>query len=78
MSPDKIFRLTHWDVNNEQQHGDWYEQKVGDQEIMEWMFEETYRQDPNVLLFLNDFAVVRDGQQTVVRVYFTSYAFAYF
>jgi GH35 family endo-1,4-beta-xylanase len=51
-------RVKHWDVNNENIHGDWYEQTTGDPNITMKMFHDAHAVDPNVKLFLNDFGVM--------------------
>ncbi|ESO88545.1 hypothetical protein LOTGIDRAFT_125612, partial [Lottia gigantea] len=50
--------LEHWDVNNENVHGNYYEERTGDVNITQWMFREIHKRDPDVKLFLNDFSVV--------------------
>lgn len=61
-------RLPHWDVNNENVHGDFYAQKLHDPDITVWMFNEAHNADPNSLLFLNDYNVVSQNEATVVII----------
>ncbi|XP_069134875.1 uncharacterized protein [Argopecten irradians] len=57
-------RLKHWDVNNEALHDDFYERKTGNVDITMDMFRDVNTADPDVKLFLNDFAVVNRGVYT--------------
>ncbi|ESO88542.1 hypothetical protein LOTGIDRAFT_125701, partial [Lottia gigantea] len=52
--------LEHWDVNNENVHGNYYEERTGDVNITQWMFREIHKRDPDVKLFLNDFGIVNE------------------
>ncbi|CAH1789624.1 unnamed protein product [Owenia fusiformis] len=54
-------RLAHWDVYNEALHGFFFEDKTRDVNIILEMFRETREVDPGVKLFLNDYAVSREG-----------------
>ena len=58
--------LVHWDVNNEQLHGDFYEQKTRDTNITSQIFQEVKARDPDVTLFLNDYNIVNIGTYTQV------------
>ncbi|XP_071097775.1 uncharacterized protein [Haliotis cracherodii] len=57
-------KLQHWDVNNENLHGDFYEQKLKDPNITMWMFRETHKADPAVKLFPNDYNIVKSQLST--------------
>ena len=57
----------HWDVNNEQLHGDFYEQKTRDVNLTSQMFQEVRARDSDVKLFLNDYNIVNMGSYTQVR-----------
>ncbi|XP_046338916.2 anti-sigma-I factor RsgI6-like isoform X1 [Haliotis rufescens] len=57
-------KVEHWDVNNENVHGHFYEIGTGDANATMWMFREIHKLDPNVKLFLNDFGVVKDSHST--------------
>ena len=57
----------HWDVNNEQLHGDFYEQKTRDVNLTSQMFHEVRARDSDVTLFLNDYNIVNMGSYTQVR-----------
>ena len=57
-------------MNNEQLHGEFYETKTGDLDIMTKLFKEVKKYDENALLFLNDFAVVRSSSYTRVSLIF--------
>ena len=54
-----VQRLEHWDVNNENLHGDFYEQRTGNPNITMKMFRDIHSVDQNVKLFLNDFSIVQ-------------------
>ena len=56
----------HWDVNNEQLHGDFYEQKTGDVNVTAQIFQEVKARDSEALLFLNDYNIVNYGYYTQV------------
>ena len=51
-------RLEHWDVNNEDLHGDFFEQHTGNPNVTMQMFRDIHAVDPNVKLFLNDYAIM--------------------
>ena len=55
------FRIENWDVDNENIHGGWFEEATGDDFILDHIFQEAFRLDPTTPLFLNDFAVVNNG-----------------
>lgn len=59
-------RVEHWDVNNENIHGNFFESGTGDVNITMWMFKEVQKVDPTVKLFLNDYGVVKDRYSTQV------------
>lgn len=61
-----MFRLQHWDVNNELLHGQLYEEITGDPEFTQDIFRAVHAQDPNTKLFLNDYNVVANGGSTSV------------
>ncbi len=50
--------IVHWDVYNEQLRGAFFEKKLDNVTIMEWMFKEAHRQIPDTLLMLNDYGIV--------------------
>ncbi|XP_076077291.1 anti-sigma-I factor RsgI6-like [Mytilus galloprovincialis] len=56
--------LEHWDVNNENLHGDYFEQTTGHSDITREMFNWMHSLEPNVKLFLNDFNVVNSHLYT--------------
>ncbi|XP_052105820.1 anti-sigma-I factor RsgI6-like [Mytilus californianus] len=56
--------LEHWDVNNENLHGDYFEQKTGHLNITMEMFNWIHSLEPSVKLFLNDFGVVNSNLYT--------------
>lgn len=60
------FRLEHWDVNNENVHGNFYEEATGHVNITMDIFSAVRSMDPKPKLFLNDFAIVSSGQFTQV------------
>ncbi|XP_056006903.1 uncharacterized protein LOC125648675 [Ostrea edulis] len=51
-------RLAHWDVNNENLHGDWYERNTTDPDITPKMFQWIHSQEPETKLFLNDYSAI--------------------
>eukprot|EP00105_Crassostrea_gigas_P010616 XP_011425963.1 PREDICTED: uncharacterized protein LOC105327293 isoform X1 [Crassostrea gigas] len=57
-------KLEHWDVNNENLHGDWYERHTADPDITEKMFQWIHNQEPGVKLFLNDYQVITSSAET--------------
>jgi endo-1,4-beta-xylanase len=59
-------RVEHWDVNNEQLHETWFDAKVGDRNLLSWIFKEFHRMCPSAKLFTNDFLVFADGRMTLV------------
>ena len=65
-----LFRLKHWDVNNENLHGDFYETKLQNANITMDMFRKVHSIDPDVELFLNDFDIVTKSSHRTVVSYF--------
>ena len=61
--------MAHWDVNNEQLHGFFYETKTGDELILEHMFKILTEMDPNAQVFTNDYDIL-NGQMTQVLDHF--------
>merc|ERR1711990_1407543 len=53
-------QLTHWDVNNEMLHGEYYKKTIGGN-IRSDMFKWTKKADPNALTFVNDYEVISGG-----------------
>merc|ERR1719436_1848579 len=53
-------RLTHWDVNNEMLHGDYFERTLGNN-IRAKMFQWTKEIDPECQTFVNDYEVLSGG-----------------
>ena len=68
-------RLVHWDVDNENLHGGWFDEKTEDPDIMVQMFEEANQADPNVKLFINDFEVVNSNLRTIVSNIYTNFSY---
>ena len=62
-----LLRLEHWDVNNEDLHGDWYERHTGDPDITEKMFQWIHNQESQVKLFLNEYNIISSSTETTVR-----------
>ena len=60
------FRLVHWDVDNENLHGAWFEEATGQHDLLAQMFRDVNQVDPNVKLFINDHMVVKGSISTVV------------
>ncbi|KAK3084460.1 hypothetical protein FSP39_013920 [Pinctada imbricata] len=59
-------KLEHWDVNNENLHGDFYERHTGNPDITAQMFKWIHTQESGVKLFLNDYGVAVKSQYTTV------------
>ncbi|XP_046331187.2 endo-1,4-beta-xylanase 3-like [Haliotis rufescens] len=57
-------QLGHWDVNNELLHGQLYEEKTGDAQYSEKIYDMVHKADPVPKLFLNDYEVVAVGAVT--------------
>ncbi|CAH1790776.1 unnamed protein product [Owenia fusiformis] len=57
-------RLEHWDVNNEDLHGSFFQTKTKDPNYLATIFRETRDVDKNVKLFINDFNVVSKSEIT--------------
>ncbi|KAK7104990.1 hypothetical protein V1264_019621 [Littorina saxatilis] len=53
--------LEHWDVNNENLHGTWYQDTLHDPDYDLELFNMTHHIDSHVKLFLNDYSVVSGG-----------------
>lgn len=58
-------RLIHWDIDNENLHGGWFEETTGIHNLQAQMFIDVNKVDPTAKLFINDYDVVRDGILTV-------------
>ena len=58
----------HWDVDNENLHGAWFEETTGQHDLLAQMFTDVNQVDPNVKLFINDYMVVKGSISTVVSV----------
>ncbi|KAK7105079.1 uncharacterized protein [Littorina saxatilis] len=56
--------LEHWDVNNENLHGTWYQDTLHDPDYDLELFRIAHHADPNVKLFLNEYGVVAGGHST--------------
>ena len=53
-----LFRLAHWDVNNEMLAHDFYQRVYGSSRIRDDMFLRARARDPGSKLFLNDYNVI--------------------
>ena len=58
--------LEHWDVNNENLHGQWYQNQLNDRDYDLELFRMMYQADSYPKLFLNDYEVVGSGAATNV------------
>lgn len=56
--------LEHWDVNNENLHDQWYENRLMDRDYDLELFRVMHQIDPYPKLFLNDYGVVATGATT--------------
>ena len=54
-------------MNNENLHGQWYQDRLHDPDYNLELFRIAHHADPNVKLFLNDYSVVAYGSSTSVR-----------
>ena len=71
--------MVHWDVNNEYEHSKWFEEKLEDPFIMDWMFREINKRDKNSLLFLNEYQILNNGTYLqVFRLILSNIKFAEF
>ena len=57
--------IVHWDVNNEQLHGRFFEEGSGRYDVLAAMFREAHRLAPETMMFLNDFNVVNNGNSAI-------------
>ena len=53
-------------MNNENLHGQWYQDRLHDPDYNLELFRIAHQADPNVKLFLNDYSVVAGGAETNV------------
>ena len=60
--------LEHWDVNNENLHGQWFQDKLHDPSYNVQVFRIAHDADPTMKLFLNEYDVVAGGGSTNVSV----------
>ncbi|PVD25617.1 hypothetical protein C0Q70_13276 [Pomacea canaliculata] len=67
--------VQHWDVNNENLHGSWYQRTLHDINYDLELFREAHAADPNVHLFLNDYGVVMYGDSTGTVFYLRNNAY---
>ncbi|KAK3785258.1 hypothetical protein RRG08_036794 [Elysia crispata] len=58
-------KLSHWDVNNELVHGNYFERKTNDPNFTKYMFKTVHAQDPVPKLCLNEYNVVAKGEATL-------------
>ncbi|XP_025102300.1 uncharacterized protein LOC112568938 [Pomacea canaliculata] len=56
--------VEHWDVNNENLHGQWFQEKLQDIDYDLELFRMVHAADPDAKLFLNDYNVVAQGAAT--------------
>ncbi|KAK7103964.1 uncharacterized protein [Littorina saxatilis] len=56
--------LEHWDVNNENLHGQWFQERLHDRDYDLELFRMMHQADPVPKLFLNDYNVVAQGAAT--------------
>jgi len=61
-------RCEHWDVNNENLHGDWFEKHTNNANITMDMFTIANAADGNVQLYLNDYGLISYPEMAVVSV----------
>ena len=63
-----MFRLEHWDVNNENLHGQWFQDRLEEPDYNLEIFRLAHQRDINVKLFLNDYNVVSQSSYTEVSL----------
>ncbi|XP_067682614.1 anti-sigma-I factor RsgI6-like [Haliotis asinina] len=56
--------VEHWDVNNENLHGFWFQNTLNDRDYDLEIFRIAKQAGPNVKMFLNDYSVVASGGMT--------------
>ncbi|XP_046558096.1 anti-sigma-I factor RsgI6-like [Haliotis rubra] len=56
--------VEHWDVNNENLHGFWFQNTLNDRDYDLEIFRIAHQAGPNVKMFLNDYSVVSSGGMT--------------
>nr|KAG5710670.1 hypothetical protein BaRGS_035072 [Batillaria attramentaria] len=57
-------KLEHWDVNNENLHGQWFQERLQDRDYDLELFRMAHRECPDAKLFLNDYSVTARGAST--------------
>ena len=67
-----LFRISMWDVSNENLRSSTYEKLSYDPNITQKMFIMANKKDPNVRLFFNENMIVNYGFNTVVSERYTS------
>ncbi|ELT88741.1 hypothetical protein CAPTEDRAFT_179660 [Capitella teleta] len=56
--------ISHWDICNEQLHGDWYEQKIQEVRFVDGIFRAMHERDGSAALCTNDYDVCSKGSYT--------------
>ncbi|XP_046557975.1 anti-sigma-I factor RsgI6-like isoform X1 [Haliotis rubra] len=56
--------VEHWDVDNENLHGFWFQNTLNDRDYNLEIFRIAHQAGPNVKMFLNDYSVVSSGGMT--------------
>ena len=62
-------RVAHWDVNNEQNHGTWYEINTNNVNFTEDLFRTVADMDGTTKLFTNDYNIVSKGTFNLVKLH---------
>jgi len=65
----KLYRLEHWDVNNEMSNHRFYVDKYGSDSIRADMFRKARSVDQSAKLFMNDYNLVAGGYNLQVFYY---------
>ncbi|KAK7444113.1 hypothetical protein BaRGS_00040429 [Batillaria attramentaria] len=60
-------KADHWDIMNEMEHGQWFEEQFHDPNYSEHLYREVHQLDPKPLLMLNDYAVI--GRPEITDAY---------
>ena len=61
-----LYSVEHWDVNNENLHNFYFQNKLHDMDYNLDIFRQAHQAGPNVKLFLNEYDVVAGGAMTEV------------
>ena len=66
IAQDSFHRFVQWDVNNEMLHHQWFEGATGDPYITDKLINLTHTKDPEAVIMVNDYNIVKTGVYTSV------------